>query len=142
MALQTEKPTASNSSSTNKNPNARFPRKNQKPMQGTSSFPKKENKQSRNEKRRRWAKKNKPVAKPVVKRGPVKEYITACCNVTARKPQAGDKIATKNPESGKTESTVKGLGHWRCSACGKPAKVSPRKPESKETVVPEVTNAG
>lgn len=100
-----------------------------------SSFQKssaqKPNGESRNAKRARWAKKNKPVAKPLFKRGPEKEYISACCSVPARKPRAGEKMAEKDPESGRTKDKAKGLGHWRCGQCGKPCKVTPRKPEPK-----------
>lgn len=85
-------------------------------------------KQTRDEKRKRWAKRHKVVTKPVVKRGPVKEYITACCSLPGIKPRAAQKDMAKDPESGKMKETVKGLGHWRCSGCGKLAKVTPRKP--------------
>lgn len=85
------------------------------------------NNESRNAKRARWAKKSKPVAKPVVKRGPEKEYISLCCSVPARKPHAGTKEPAKDPESGRIKDQVKGLGHWRCGQCGKVCKVSAQK---------------
>lgn len=97
--------------------------KQQKATQPTSP-----NKQTRNEKRKRWAKKHKPTPKPVVKLGPVNEYVTKCCGALGRKPNAGEKAMDKNPESGKLEKSSKGLGKWRCTVCGKSAKVSPRKP--------------
>lgn len=114
-----------------KNMKATFKQRNspsQKPShtQGTST---------RKDKRRRWAKKHKPVAKPVVKQGPVKEYVSDCCSVLARKPKAFQKEVAKDPESGKMKETTKGLGKWRCTTCGKRCKVTPRKPEVKEVVV-------
>ena len=107
---------------------------NRKPTQVTSHSAKggAGRKQTRDEKRKRWAKKHKVVAKPVVKRGPVKEYITACCSLPGIKPRAAQKDMAKDPESGKMKETVKGLGHWRCSSCGKLAKVTPRKPVAVE----------
>lgn len=101
--------------------------------------PKGGKKQTRNEKRRRWAKKHKVAAKPVVKRGPTKEYVTKCCSALGRKPAAGEKSMAKDPESGKTVSTPKGLGKWRCSQCGKPAKVTPRKPQAAEAKIVQTT---
>lgn len=44
-------------------------------------------------------------------------YITACCNTTATK---GACVRT----AGKKEFEEMPLGKWRCSACGKRAKVS------------------
>ena len=90
--------------------------------------------ETRNSKRARWAKKSKPVAKPLVRKGPEKEYISTCCSVPARKPKAGMKEMVKDAESGKTKDKAKGLGKWRCSGCGKIAKVTPRKPEPKGEV--------
>jgi len=100
----------------------------------------KPNGSSRNEKRARWAKRSKPVAKPIVRRGPEKEYISACCSVPARKPRAGTKETMKDPGSGKMKDMAKGLGHWRCGQCGKDTKVTPRKPAPKETPKVEVSN--
>src|ERR1017187_3352169 len=101
-------------------------------QKSSGSAQQKPNEPSRNQKRARWAKKAKPVAKPVLQRGPVHEYISACCSAPSRKPRAGMKETVKDPESGKTKDKPKGLGHWRCTACGKVAKVTPRKPEPKE----------
>jgi hypothetical protein len=98
---------------------------------GTSPSGKKEN---RNAKRKRWAKKNRPAPKSITPRGPSKEYISACCSLPARKPAAGMKSMGKDPETGKMKETRKGLGHWRCSGCSKPTKVTPRKPEPKTEV--------
>lgn len=89
-------------------------------------------KQSRNEKRRRWAKKHKVAPKPVVKRGPVKEYVSACCSLPAIKPVAGEKFTARDPETGKMAEQRRGLGKFRCTGCKKIAKVTPRKPEVKE----------
>ena len=85
--------------------------------------------ESRNEKRARWAKKSRPAANLVVKRGPVREYVSACCSALATKPTAGAKESVKDPESGKTKDKAKGLGKWRCTTCRKVTKVTPRKPE-------------
>jgi hypothetical protein len=54
--------------------------------------------------------------KPVAPKGPAKAYTSACCSLPARKPQAFSAI------SGKKDKT--GLGHWRCSGCGKSTKVT------------------
>ena len=85
--------------------------------------------ESRDQKRKRWAKQNKPKQKPVTPKADAKEYISACCSVPARKPRAGAKEAVKDADSGKTKDKAKGLGHWRCSGCSKACKVTPRKPE-------------
>ena len=103
-------------------------------VQKSSGSAQKPNEPSRNQKRARWAKKAKPVAKPIVRKGPEKEYISVCCSVPARKPRAGMKETVKDPETGKMKDKPKGLGHWRCTACGKVAKVTPRKPEPKGEV--------
>ena len=101
-------------------------------QKSSGSAQQKPNEPSRNQKRARWAKKAKPVAKPVLQRGPVHEYISACCSAPSRKPRAGMKESVKDPETGKTKDKPKGLGHWRCTACGKVAKVTPQKPAPKE----------
>ena len=80
---------------------------------------------SRNAKRARWAKKSKPVAKPSVRRGPVKSYTSVCCSLPASKPRAGQKEMAKDAETGKTKEVAKGLGKWRCSGCRKVCKVRP-----------------
>jgi len=97
----------------------------------SASSAQKPQQETRNAKRARWAKKSKPVAKAPVNRGPVREYISVCCNVGATKPRAGAKEAAKDPETGKVKDKSKGLGHWRCTGCRKACKVTPRKPESK-----------
>ena len=102
-------------------------------VQKSSGSAQQKPKQSRDEKRKNWAKKSKPVAKPIApRRENAYEYISACCSVPARKPRAGMKESVKDPETGKTKDKPKGLGKWRCTACGKIAKVTPRKPEPKE----------
>lgn len=98
-------------------------------QKSSSSAPKPH--ETRNAKRARWAKKSKPVAKPVVVRGPVLEYISTCCSLPAIKPRAGAKEVAKDPESGKMKDKSKGLGHWRCSGCRKTAKVRPQAPTPK-----------
>ena len=102
--------------------------KTAKPLVKQSSSAQKPNEPSRNQKRARWAKQSKPVAKPAVKRGPEKEYISACCSAPATKPPCGQKESVKDPDSGKMKDKPKGLGHFRCSQCRKVAKVTPRKP--------------
>ena len=90
---------------------------------------------TREEKRKRWAKKSKPVAKPVaVKRGPAKEYISVCCSAPAQKPPCGTKTPTKDPDSGKMKDKASGLGHFRCSQCKKACKVRSQAPAPKEIV--------
>jgi hypothetical protein len=113
-AGKTAKPTTNNSSEAGKLSSA------QKPSQ-----------QTRNEKRARWAKKNRPVAKPAVKLGPVKEYLCECHGEPARKPKAGTKVAMQDPESKKMKDKSLGLGKWRCATTGKVTKVSPQTPKAK-----------
>ena len=90
--------------------------------------------QSREQKRKNWAKRSKPVAKPVALALPAREYVSVCCNAPAHKPKAGQKEVAKDPESGKMKSGSKGLGKWRCSACSKVCKVTVHKPAPKEIV--------
>jgi len=94
--------------------------------------------ETRNAKRARWAKKSKPVAKAPVNRGPVREYISVCCNVGATKPRAGAKEAAKDPETGKVKDKSKGLGHWRCTGCRKACKVKSQAPAPKSVVIASV----
>ena len=47
----------------------------------------------------------------------------------------------KNAETGKFKEQPKGLGHWRCTGCGKVAKVSPRKPQPVQKFTPELIAA-
>jgi len=110
-------------------------------MSKQSNSAQKPNGSSRNEKRARWAKRSKPVAKPAApRRENVYEYISACCSLPARKPRAGMKESVKNAETGKFKDEPKGLGKWRCTGCGKAARVTPRKPAPKETPRVEVPN--
>jgi tRNA(Ile2) C34 agmatinyltransferase TiaS len=46
----------------------------------------------------------------------------------------------KDAETGKSKSQSKGLGHWRCSACGKATKVTVSK-AVKEGTIETKTNA-
>ena len=96
-----------------------------KPIAKQSSSAQKPHDETRNAKRARWAKKAKPVAKPIVRRGPVKSYTSVCCSLPASKPRAGQKEMAKDPETGKTKEVAKGLGKWRCSGCRKVCKVRP-----------------
>ena len=94
--------------------------------QSSGSAQSKPSEGTRDEKRKRWAKKSKPVARPVaVKRGPVKSYTSVCCSLPASKPTAGQKETAKDAETGKMKDKTKGLGHWRCSGCRKVCRVSP-----------------
>jgi len=99
--------------------------------------------QSREQKRKNWAKRSKPVAKPSVRVAPAKVYTSACCQAPATKPKAGAQEMQRDPESGKSKSQSKGLGKWRCSACSKVCKVTVHKPAPKEIVdaVRAITNA-
>jgi hypothetical protein len=112
---------------------------NQKPQQNSQETKKFNTKpisgkgESRNEKRRRWAKKNKPQQKSLAPRkGPEKEYLCACHSEPARKPVTGMKEVSKDFDSGKMKENSKGLGKWRCTTSGKITKVTPRKPAPKE----------
>jgi hypothetical protein len=125
-----------NSKHHSKQQNVRFQQKTKKPTHGTSATTASNGpKTSRDEKRRRWAKKHRVAPKLVVKRDPAKEYISACCSLPARKPTAGEKYTAKDPETGKMATMNRGLGKWRCSGCSKVCKVSARKPETKEVPI-------
>ena len=126
-----EKLSVNQNSNRSKNKHSRGEKRNSTPQQSGSA--QKPNNESRNAKRARWAKKMRPQQKPVVHKGPEHEYISACCLVPARKPRAGAKVDVRDPETGRTKSQPKGLGHWRCGQCGKVCKVTPRKPEARPT---------
>lgn len=130
---QAQNSTSTTSNSSQRKQSGTFSPRTQKPFAGTS--PSVAGKQSRQEKRRRWAKKQKPLAKPVTPRGPEKEYLCTCHNEPARKPKAAQKEISKDPESGKMKEITKGLGHWHCATTGKSTKVTPRKAEPKTAVV-------
>ena len=139
-----QKVSSSSASTTTKSQNHATSTKQKPYSQGRpngNTRPTSGNGQSRNAKRARWAKKSKPVAKPVVRRENTYEYISACCTLPARKPRAGEKEMQKNAETGKFKEQPKGLGHWRCSGCGKAAKVSPRKPQPVQKFTPELIAA-
>ena len=106
-------------------------------QQGNSAQ-KPKNVQTRNEKRARWAKRNRPVPKPVIKRGPIHEYACTCHGEPATKPSAGMKEVVKDHDSGKMKDTTKGLGKWRCSVTRKVCKVTVRKPQPKVVATGEV----
>src|SRR6185295_16478029 len=84
----------------------------------------------------KYAKKARSGSKPSIAtfRPPQREYVSACCSVPSRKPATGRKESVQDPESHRSKEVPKGLGHWRCGACGKPTKVTPRKPEPKQEV--------
>lgn len=86
--------------------------------------------------------KKKDDKKPVVRRPPVFTYTSACCGTPARKPFAGKKVESKDPESGKIMFTAKGLGHWRCSQCGKGCKVKREVAKKQEDTNVVTENAG
>lgn len=76
--------------------------------------------------------------------GPVKVYISACCQAPARKPKCGTKVAMQDPETKRTKDKPLGLGKWRCTSCGLVTKVTPRKPSDvapAAVAVPEVALA-
>ena len=128
------KPSLTNTSQTQqRNKHSHGEKRNFTPKQSNSAQ-QRPNGQSRNEKRARWAKRSKPVAKPVIRTGPTFEYISACCSLPASKPRCGAKTPTKDPETGKMKDQVKGLGHFRCSGCRKVCKVTPQKPQGKTIV--------
>ncbi len=90
---------------------------------------------TRDEKHKRWAKKAVPKQRPVAaKRGPVREYISACCSAPAQKPPCGQKVSSIDPETGRPAKKDKstGLGHFRCSQCKKTCRVKPQAPAPKE----------
>jgi hypothetical protein len=95
-------------------------------------------KHKRNRNRNR-GKKN--AVSPVVKvnQAPVKEYVSQCCNTTAKKPRTGTSIGGHSEGSGKKGSTdttqVRGLGGWRCGICDKPCKVTVRKFQEEVPVI-------
>lgn len=82
----------------------------------------------------------KPAAPP---RPPKYEYVSKCCGALGRKPAAGKLVENISPESKRTEKVRKGLGHWRCSNCGKSCKVTPRiaKKEEPAPLATEAVNA-
>jgi len=100
------------------NTNVRSQQKTQSSTKATSQKPKR----SRDEKRRAWAKKSVP--KPQPKKAPERSYTSVCCTAPATKPRAGQKETARDPESGKTKSQPKGLGHWTCGTCHKKCKVT------------------
>lgn len=59
--------------------------------------------------------------KLLVRRAPVFEYISKCCNVPAQKPALVKSTGGKDAKPGS-------LGSWRCGFCKKRCKVTPRKP--------------
>jgi len=141
MASPISKATNSQASQPSKN----FTKQQQKPKQnshGNSSANTRptsgKNGSSRNEKRARWAKRNRPVPKPIVKRGPIHEYPCVCHGEPATKPSAGMKEVVKDHDSGKMKDTTKGLGKWRCSVTRKVCKVTVRKPQPKVVATGEV----
>ena len=59
----------------------------------------------------------------IVTQAPANKYLSLCCQAPATKPQAGH----KENAGGKPKDHPKGLGHWHCSNCGKPTKVTVKK---------------
>jgi hypothetical protein len=96
-------------------------------------------KETRNAKRKRWAKKNGVKPKATPNHAPVKSYTSKCCNAPATKPPAGQKSMEKNPESGKVEKSSKGLGSWRCTVCKKRCAVIVGKPKEEENAQAQPT---
>lgn len=77
---------------------------------------------------------HKPAPKPVVKRGPINEYVSVCCSLPAEKPACGSTLATQT-EGKKVTKVVRGLGHFRCTGCRKGCKVTARKPQTKTEII-------
>ena len=143
-------PLASTSTATKKEPKWMTMKKQNKSSAGKTAKPiakqssgsaQKPNNESRSVKRARWAKKAVPKQKPVVKRGPVREYISVCCSAPATKPPCGTKVVNIDPETGKPAKKDKatGLGHFRCSQCHKACKVKPQAPTAKVATKPATT---
>ena len=109
--------------------------RDQKPRQETRNA---KPSRSHEDKRKAWAKKARPVAKPSVRVAPSKAYTSVCCSAPATKPKAGQQEVSKDTETGKMRSAPKGLGHWRCSACGKATKVTVSKAEKEAPVAQAV----
>jgi hypothetical protein len=87
-------------------------------------------------KRKRNRGKRNPALAPKKFQAPVKEYVSKCCSVAAKKPRTGTSTGTRSEGSGKKvtidPTQVKGLSGWRCGACGKACKVTPQAPKPKE----------
>ena len=83
------------------------------------------NKSRKNRSRYNAKKHNRGPVAPRKSSGPAKQYISACCSLLALKPECGRKEMKQDSESKKLKSVPKGLGHWRCSGCGKSCKVKP-----------------
>jgi hypothetical protein len=56
-------------------------------------------------------------------KNPVNLYISACCNVQAKK----DACERTKEERAEKKFGEHGLGTWRCPRCGKKCKVVPQK---------------
>jgi hypothetical protein len=120
---------------TNQKSSAPSPQQNRKPTGQPSSKPG-QNKGKRPHGKSRYAKKKSNQRKPVVvKRAPLKSYISGCCNLPATKPATGQVEVVQDPETKKMKDKAKGLGHWRCTGCRKSCKVTPKKAEVVEAVV-------
>ena len=107
---------------------------NQKADSGHRNF-KGKSKHKQRRKGQRTQKQSQKRTTSVPRRGPVFLYVSSCCSLPARKPIAAVKVFTLNPDSGKSKETPKGLGHWKCSGCGKSCKVTRTRP-TLETVTP------
>lgn len=106
-------------SDTNQKSNKNF---TQKIQSGTSTTFTKKKKKHRNKKK----------SHTVAQRPAVKEYVSKCCNLPAKKPRTGSELGVGRGSKDKDTTQVHGLGGWRCSGCSKPAKVTPQAIKPKE----------
>jgi hypothetical protein len=82
--------------------------------------------------------KQKPGAVVQANRPPVREYLSDCCQVPAKKPLTGKPTGNSEKQKVGTKvdpTMVHGVGKWRCGACGKRCKVKPQAPAPKEASV-------
>lgn len=83
------------------------------------------NPQNRSKSGKRYNKKKfQKKAKPQKKAAPPSNsYVSVCCQAVATKPRTGRRETGVNPENGKPQDRIIGLGKWRCGNCGKRCKV-------------------
>jgi hypothetical protein len=91
------------------NSRSNFTQRN-KPNTNSTSRPKGKSKFAQKSRSKKFV---KPVSKP---KEPVSSYTSVCCSLPAKKPRAGELPAGSKVRLG--------LGHFRCTGCGKVAKVT------------------
>ncbi len=72
----------------------------------------------------------KPAPAAQKKIVPVNLYVTECCGVLATK----EPCARKEEDKAENKLSQVSLGSFRCSKCGKPAKVSRKRNTDEETI--------